>query len=57
MIDKNLKSNLIKFNVTKNEIFQLNEHYKTVNRKLKMQHTVELLVSSCYFHPIQNDFF
>lgn len=57
MIDKNLKSNLIKFNVTKNEIFQLNEHYKTVNRKLKMQYTVELLVSSCYFHPIQNDFF
>lgn len=42
MIDKNPKNNLIKFNVTKNEIFQLNENYKTVHRKLKMQHTVEV---------------
>lgn len=36
------KNTLIKFNVTKNEIFQLNENYKTVHRKLKMQYSVEL---------------
>lgn len=42
MIDKNPKNNLIKFNVTKNEIFQLNENYKTVHRKLKTQYSVEV---------------
>lgn len=43
MIDKaQTKENLIKFNVSKNEIFQLMENYKTVHRKLKMQYTVEL---------------
>lgn len=42
MIEKNQKNSLIKFNVTKNEIFQLNENYKTVHRKLKLQHSVEL---------------
>lgn len=36
------KNTLIKFNVTKNEIFQLNENYKTVHRKLKLQYSVEL---------------
>lgn len=43
MIEKSqAKNNLIKFNVSKNEIFQLNENYKTVHRKLKLQYTVEL---------------
>lgn len=35
-------SNLIKFNISKNEIFQLMENYKTVHRKLKMTFKVEL---------------
>lgn len=43
MIEKKESKNaLIKFNVTKNEIFQLNENYKTVHRKLKLQYNVEL---------------
>lgn len=43
MIEKTgTKNALIKFNVSKNEIFQLNENYKTVHRKLKMQYNVEL---------------
>lgn len=42
MIEKNPKNSLIKFNVTKNEIFQLNENYKTIHRKLKIQYNVEL---------------
>lgn len=42
MIEKTQKNNLIKFNVTKNEIFQLNENYKTIHRKLKMQYSVEV---------------
>lgn len=45
MIEKNPnKNNLIKFNVSKNEIFQLSENYKTVHRKLKLQYSVELSV-------------
>lgn len=45
MIEKNSnKNSLIKFNVSKNEIFQLSENYKTVHRKLKMQYSVELWV-------------
>lgn len=45
MIEKKESKNaLIKFNVTKNEIFQLNENYKTVHRKLKLQYNVELWV-------------
>lgn len=35
-------NNLIKFNISKNEIFQLTENYKTVHRKLKMTFKVEL---------------
>lgn len=42
MIEKNAKNILIKFNVTKNEMFQLNENYKTVHRKLKLQYSVEV---------------
>lgn len=43
MIEKTAnKNNLIKFNVSKNEIFQLIENYKTVHRRLKMQYAVEL---------------
>lgn len=43
MIEKTPNKNIvIKFNVSKNEIFQLAENYKTVHRKLKMQYTVEL---------------
>lgn len=43
MIEKNPnKAILIKFNVAKNELFQLNENYKTIHRKLKMQYSVEV---------------
>lgn len=36
------KMNLIKFNVSKNEIFQLTENYKTVHRKLKSTYKIEV---------------
>lgn len=43
MIEKTSNKNVvIKFNVSKNEIFQVTENYKTIHRKLKMQYTVEL---------------
>lgn len=32
---------LIKFNVSKNELFRLSENYKSVHRKLKISYNIE----------------
>lgn len=36
------KLNLIKFNISKNEIFQLTENCKSIHRKLKTLYNVEV---------------
>lgn len=36
------KQHLVKFNVSKNEIFQLTENYKTIHRKLKLIYNIEV---------------
>lgn len=37
-----IEKSLIKFNISKNELFQLSENYKTIHRKLKLSHNIEL---------------